>query len=168
MTTDTNSAWRLVVGEGIQIAVTDYEMVEYVIDPQLYPVPITPVHCSNAMLWREQIVPVMDFSLLFGKTPCVNSPVTVAVVAYQIKPLEPLDYLGLLTQEPPARVTVVDDQACDLPTSDNDFWESMGLAFACFYCDNQPVPIIDIAHLCSESFRRSTETRVASITSLAS
>ncbi len=167
MTAGAYNAWRLVVGEGLQIAVSEYEMIEYVIDPQLHPVPLTPVHCSNAILWREQIVPVMDFSMLFGNPPCVNAPVTVAIVAYQIKPREPLDYLGLLTQELAARVTVADDQACDLPTSDSNFWESMGLALACFVCDGQPTPIINIAHLCSGSFRKSIEIKVASITSLA-
>ena len=79
--TESNSAWRLVVGEGMQVAVSDYEMIEYVIDPQLHPVPITPTHCSNAMLWREQIIPVMDIPVLFGKPPCANVSVAVAIVA---------------------------------------------------------------------------------------
>ncbi len=162
-----HSAWRVVVGDGVQIAVADNEMFEYVVDPQLQSVPFTPIYCSNVMLWREQIVPVMDLSLLVSKPPSVKMPVTVAIVAYQTKPREPLEYLGLLTREPPVRVTVVDDQACDLPASDTDFWESKELALACFNCDGQPTPVVNIAHLCSERFRKSIEQSVASIASLA-
>ncbi len=168
MAANEHSAWRVVVGDGVQVAVTDYEMFEYVVEPQLHPVPFTPAYCSNVMFWRELIIPVMDFSLLVNKSPGVKMQQTVVIVAYQTKPREPLEYLGLLTQEPPARITVVDDQACDLPTSDTNFWESKELALACFEYDDQPTPVINIAHLCSEKFRKSIEQGVVSITSLAS
>ena len=112
-------------------------------------------------------MPVMDIPVLFGKPPCANASVAVAIVAYQMRPREPLNYLGLLVQQPPARVTVGDDQGCDLPTSYNNLWESMGLALACFDCDDLPTPIINVTHLCSETFRKSVAQRVPPTVSIA-
>ena len=151
--TGSNKAWHLMIGEGMQIAVSDYEMIEYVIDPQLYPVPLAQAHCSNVMLWLDHIIPVMDFLVLFDKPSIANANVILAIVAYQVKPLEPLQYVGLLIQQPPSRVTAENDQACALPASDNNFWESTELALACFSYDDIPTPIINVAHLCSTAFR---------------
>ena len=120
------------VSEDIRIAVSDYEMVEYVIDAQLHPVPLTPAHCANLMVWRGRIVPVIDFLVLLNKPVYANASVGLAIVAYQVKPREPLEYLGLLLAQPPARLSIEDDQACELPTLENDFWGSTKLALACF------------------------------------
>lgn len=152
--TSSSEAWLLPIAEDTEVAVAGSEMFEYLLSPPSHPIPLAPNHCTRAMIWRNAVVPIMDLPMLLGLASRSGQFVGIAVVAYQTRAGMPLDYVGLPLEKPPVRIKVEDRQACDLPETDSDLWESIKLACACFTHDGRPVPVLNISYLCSESFRK--------------
>lgn len=150
---DSNSAWLLDVGNDIQIAVAEPEMVEYLLAPQLHRLPLTPDYCSHVLFWRRLILPVIELSVLLDRSPTAGGASALTVLRYQKMSHAPLDYFALVVEKPPHRITVNDQQACDGPTSDHGIWQSSELVLTYFSQNGITTPILNLPYLTSEAFR---------------
>jgi len=141
----TNRAWVLDFGKGLRAAVGHHEMWQVLISPKLFDVPCTPFHCGEVLIFQNRILPVLSVSRLFEREKTRQSQV-VGIAIYQDDPAHPIHYGGLHLAVMPQSIYVSDDQACDLPES-QECWEP--LAVSCFSHEGLAIPIIDLASLFS-------------------
>ncbi len=158
--TKSSHAWLLTIDDGVQLAVADHEIREYVLSPAVHCIPLTPRYCSHIIYWRESMLPVVDFLALLGKTTKPNLYPAIAMVAYQYHTHTPLNYVGIWIHQPPLRIMVSDDQVCELPKTDNGLWHETKLPLTCFSYNDAHTPVINIAYLCSEMFRESVKAAI--------
>ncbi|MFW2374448.1 MAG: hypothetical protein ACN4GM_15080 [Gammaproteobacteria bacterium] len=156
---EISNAWLMEASGGHKFAIAEYEMIEYVITPELISIPLTPNYCSSIMLWSERMIPVVNFGLLLGNQDSVTH--SVSVLAYQDMPGEDLKYLGISQQQAPVKITVCDDQACALTEYNQDFWQA--LSASCFKHDDEVIPIINLAILGSPEFSQKAKEFSAGI-----
>jgi chemotaxis signal transduction protein len=128
-------------------------MAEYVQDRSFYTVPGSPGYCSSVLVWRNNIVPVMDLSALQFGPAGAQSNSLVCLLNYQEEPNAPLQHLALHVARTPQKIRVDDEHACEIP----DGLQASVLkqvSLACFNYDGLPVLVLDIARLCSAEFRK--------------
>jgi len=147
--TETNRAWLLDFGGGVQAACGHHEMWQVLISPTLFEVPCTTFYCDNVLIFQDDILPVLDVISLFEQKVIQTSSQIVGIAIYQQNPSAPIHYAGLRLANMPLSVYVSDEQMCDLP-ADQPFQEP--LAISCFSYENKEIPIIDFAYLFSEEF----------------
>ncbi|MDH3451749.1 MAG: hypothetical protein OEN20_04960 [Gammaproteobacteria bacterium] len=142
-------AWLLRADDDVTFAVAQHEMIEYLTEARVQRVPLANPYCDHLALWRDALVPILDFPrLLRGAGVTIQR--ALSIVAYQPRALRPLEYLGIWVDAPPSRIAVGDDQACDLPQAWHDV-RFAPLALSCFTHDDQPVPILNLAQLAGVS-----------------
>jgi len=143
-------AWLLPVSDKQNIAVAEYQMYEYVVSVQMADVPLAPPFCQKMMFWQERLVPIIKLDLLFDSSTC-NDPKGYVIVAYQAAPKASVQYAGLAVSGAPYRITVEHNSATELPGSISD---TLQYAIqSCFLYKKKPVPILNIAYVCSKEFR---------------
>lgn len=146
-----SNAWLLECGDSLTFAVGDHEIVECLQAVHFYPVPAAPHYCSSVIAWQDRLVPVMDIGAIFQVHSQREAPF-VCLLSYQQAPRQPLQYLAVPINRTPGKIVVDDDQVCEAPPgSDSALLQSISLC--CFSHADQPVPIVDIAKLCSGEFR---------------
>ena len=128
-------------------------MVEFLLTPKLYRLPLTPNYCSHVLLWRRLIVPVIEMSALFDSSTFPQHSSALTVLRYQKASHAPLEYFGIVVKNPPLKIMVNDQQACEGPASDHGIWQSSELVLAHFLHDELPIPILSLPYLTSEAFR---------------
>lgn len=141
-------AWLLRAAGSVRFAVATHEMAGYEIEPRFRPVPLAREHCRHLALWHATLVPVFDLARLLTQD-AVASQGALGIVAYQPRAREPLQHLGIWLEAAPAKITVSDSQACELPVT----WGEArfhSLALACFSQDGRPVPILDLNALATQ------------------
>lgn len=145
MATPTAQAWLLEFGGDRVAAVGLHELVEVLSRPKLYHVPMTAIPCHQVLVWRDEILPVMNF--MASAEPDVEddegAPVT-AIAAYQLSPGSPVRHGALELGAMPKTVTVDDGMSCPLPEG-SDYLNA--LALSCFSYQNFAVPVIDLARV---------------------
>lgn len=143
-------AWLLSCGNAYQIVVAEYQMVEFVQDPECITVPLTPPHCRSGLVWRRRFVPIIDLARLAG---AANSGTMygVTLIAYQPQAHAPLRYLAIRNTAAPSRVVVGDEQACALPEDYPPAW--LELTISCVSIQGKATPILDLSRLCAKSHR---------------
>ena len=150
----SSSAWLLECGDTLTVAVSDHEIVECVHPEQFYRIPETPDYCNNVLAWQDKLVPVMDMAAaLHGAHKKQSEESFLCMLSYQLAAKQPLQYLALRISETPRKITVDDDQVCELPTGVSSQLLA-SVSFCCFSYQQLPVAILDIAKLCSEEFRQ--------------
>lgn len=155
-----SKAW-LLTPYGVQpFAVAGHEIIEYLNVAQLHAVPTTPAHCRAAIFWRNRIVPLLDFGPLNGLYRTSATP-SVAVLAYQVAPGTPLDYIAIALLEPPVKIDVDDETACDLPQEQATLWSL--LVASCFSREGMATPIVSVVRLDSAEFRLYVEKNGADV-----
>ncbi len=159
MTTDC-TAWVLNLGDGLWAAVGEFELAHVIpYSPVLFEIPWCPLYCRQALIWEDQVLPVIDLGeRLLGEVTRrgearagvgAEIETLVGIVAYSTRPGDAPKHGGLLMREVPSRVRVSDRQACALPEHPEG-WAS--LAIACFEdACNGPIPILDVARLYSST-----------------
>jgi len=146
-----SDAWLLETNDSLSIAIGDHEMVEYVHAPVCFSVPGSPEYCNSVLFWQNNLVPVMDFGVLFDQ-PVVADSNLISLVVYQEEPGSPLQYVAIKVITAPEKIRVDDAQACELP--DENIADLLKLlCLSCFSHEDQPVMILDINRLCSAEFR---------------
>jgi chemotaxis signal transduction protein len=138
-------AWLLQAAGDMTLAVAQHEMIEYLTDARSQRVPLANAHCEHLAVWRDRLVPVLDFARLFAGSKGASQR-SMSVVAYQPSARQPLEYLGIWTDTAPSRITVSDDQACELPPAWRDE-RLQELALSCFAHEERTVPILNLANL---------------------
>ncbi|MBE9562536.1 MAG: hypothetical protein IMF12_06710 [Proteobacteria bacterium] len=150
--TNTSRAWLLDFGSGLQAAVGHHEMWQVLISHKLFNVPGTLPYCNEVLIFQNQILPILDMSqLLEGQKINQASEPIVGITAYQNEPSQPVQYACLHLATMPQNIYVHDEQECELPTQQKH-WKS--LALCCFSYKDMVIPIINLAHLFSERFRK--------------
>lgn len=142
-------AWVLNLGQGLRVAVGEFDMIHLVPSPELQPVPMSPPYCREVILWEDAVIPVMDLAAFLQRRESSSDTAVVGIVEVQA-PQEaqaPL-YGGLRLEDPPIRATVNDGQACGLPDSPSG-WDE--IAISCFEDERGAVPILSLQRLFSIS-----------------
>lgn len=145
---NTSNAWLIETTNGYKFAIAEYELIEYVMEPERHEIPLTPAYASSILLWQDSMVPVIDFGLLISRQ--LTDLSTLAILAYQTEPGAALNYIGVELNNAPIKITVEDNQMCEPEDSDNGLWTS--IANSWFMYQQQALPIINIAALDSEEF----------------
>jgi len=138
-------AWLLDFGADRLAAVGLHELVEVLSRPRLYHVPMASPHCHQVLVWRDEILAVVDFRAVrdpaTAGSPDEGAPVT-AIAAYQPSPGEPLRHGAIELDKMPKTLAVDDSMACPLPASGTPL---LRYALSCFAYENLPVPVVDVA-----------------------
>ena len=145
--TAASTAWLLALSNGWRTAVGEPEMLHVLHKPTLFAIPCSPFYCHQVLIWEKKLVPVFDLAAwLTGYKASYSNPL-IGVVAYQEKLRNTIEYGALHLSSPPRRVSVNDDQACELPDDEID-WRS--IAISCFAdSDQNPIPILDLSRIFS-------------------
>lgn len=143
---DSAPAWLLNVANNIQLSIAEYEAAEYVEDPPLHFVPMSPEYCKNTIFWHDRIVPLIDLNILYGN-PATTNYQSVIITAYQEKDHMPLEYIAFVLASPPEKIIVHDDNACELPEFYPDKLKPYVLSV--FHYNKKATSILDIARLSS-------------------
>jgi chemotaxis signal transduction protein len=137
-----SKAWALDLGAGLQAAVGDREMVHLVPSPELFDVPATPSHCRHVVIWKDEILPVVDLPAWLTGCTCQHQQSLIGIFAYQPRPGVSPRQGALLLNAIPRRLSVRDDQASALPDKPKRWRE---IAVSCFTTVNGvSIPIIDL------------------------
>lgn len=139
-------AWILSLAPDRRIAVADREMIEYIIAPAMERVPMTPEHCNEVLIHREELLPLFDLNTLLGWEPLAHRR-HVGMLAYQLAPRQPLQHLAMYLHGPPVRMKVSDDWVTAVP--DYFCGALVDLALSCFTLGDQEVPILNVPYLAS-------------------
>jgi chemotaxis signal transduction protein len=142
------TAWIMNLDGGLRTAVGEREMMHLVDNPVFVDIPQTPLHCQQVLLWEGEILPVIDLMAWMTGQPSGRTQACVGIVGWQDQPGASPQYGALLFTDIPEKVRVRDEQACDLPERPSG-WEIV--AISCFSHNGQPIPILDVSLLFSET-----------------
>jgi len=148
-----SKAWLLELGNDYRAAVGNQYMVEYLVTPEIeiMPVPLSPDYSPGVMVWRKQIIPVID--LVRPLNPGFESSGDISgvmVLAYQDAPGTPLKHGALAIRAAPENIMVNGDSACAIPISPK-VWQK--LAIACFSDQDDAIPILNVQIIFSTGIR---------------
>lgn len=139
-------AWLLEFSRDQVAAVGLHELLEVLSRPKLYHVPMASARCHQVLVWRDEILPVVDLGAdptsMPGDAP--PSGAVTAIAVYQTVPGEPLRHGALQLNGMPKTITVADNLACALPESHSSISK---LAISCFSYENLAVPVIDLTRV---------------------
>ena len=146
MSESSVQAWLLEFSRDQVAAVGLHEIVEVLSRPKLYHVPMTTPRCHQVLVWRDEIIPVVNFGAVPGleRDDTTTGGAVTAIAVYQTVPGEPLRHGALELGIMPKTVAVADNMACALPESSSPINE---IAISCFSYENVAVPIIDLARV---------------------
>ena len=146
----SSNAWLLPLGDRLNIAVGEYEIMHLVHFPALFAVPGTPFYCNQVLVWQNQILPVMDLAAWVQGQSHKREQKLIAIAAYTEPGSDATQHAGLLLEDVPRKVIVDDGTACDLPNEPNtDAWKR--IAISCFKYTEHAVPIIDLQTVFSDA-----------------
>ena len=146
MSESSVQAWLLEFSRRQIAAVGLHELVEVLSRPRLYHVPMATPRCHQVLVWRDEIVPVVNFGVVPGaeSDDTTTGGAVTAIAVYQTVPGEPLRHGALELSVMPKTVSVADNMACALPDASSLINE---LAISCFSYENLAVPIIDLTRV---------------------
>lgn len=153
MSESSVQAWLLEFSRNQIAAVGLHELVEVLSRPKLYHVPMATSRCHQVLVWRDEILPVVNFGAVAGadSEDATSGGAVTAIAVYQTVPGEPLRHGALELSVMPKTVTVADNMACALPDTSSVINE---LAISCFSYENLAVPVIDLTRV----FERAPKT----------
>ncbi len=159
------TAWILGFGRS-HIAVGEFEVL-HILDqrPERFPIPQTPGHCREVILWEEQIVPLLDLTVLAEDSHGQHSrqdhgegaaKQIVAIVGFQSRANEVPGYGALLLSKIPQRYTVQDDLASAFPSESPGLNRFTLCSFA--HPEYGYVRVLDVPRLFAASARNAHRT----------
>lgn len=140
-------AWVLDVGGPCLIAIGEHEMVEVMETPESFTVPRGPHYCRRVIVRHNEVMPLLDLSLLTGATsaPIEEGHSYTVILAYQTSTDAMVSRAALLVRRAPKGITVGDEMDALPPTGIGEAWER--LLIACFEWETRPVLIPDLGRL---------------------
>lgn len=146
MSQNSAQAWLLEFSRNQVAAVGLHELVEVLSRPKLYHVPMASARCHHVLVWRDEILPVVNFSTDSRSEldDVLPGAAVTAIAVYQTVPGEPLRHGALQLTAMPKTVTVVDNMACALPEAHSAISD---LAISCFSYENLAVPVVDLTRV---------------------
>ena len=125
-------------------AVAMHELVEVLSRPRRFHVPLANATCHEVIVWRDEILPVVDYRVTEETAARAAAAPVTAVAAYQLAPGQRLRHGALELSAMPKTIEVNDDMSCPPPGDGGPLGE---LALACFSYQNLPVPVVDLARM---------------------
>ncbi len=127
----SSSGWRLNLGVDVTAAVGQHELVHVM--------PMAIEHRNPVVEWNGEQIPLVDIGTVFLQRPPLSAPF-VGVVAYPRLEGKGVQFGAISLLALPARITVDDEQACDLPDQPVGWKE---ISISCFSLEGSPCPILD-------------------------
>jgi len=152
-----SKAWVLSLSEEDCAAIGNQQMVEYILaaDIKIMPLPLTPAYSLGVLVWREQMIPVIDIGKLLSSPGVELSAMAgIMVLAYQQAPGEPIEHGAVVLRSVPRDITVNSDMSCPLPIAPAA-WRT--LAVACFSDQGQEIPILNAKQVFSSAIHKVNE-----------
>jgi chemotaxis signal transduction protein len=148
-------AWLLNVGQNQHVVLAWHEMSQISLKPTFFKIPQTPTYCCHVMQFQDQIIPIMDLSILLQNQfvdidNVVISNNIIGIAVYQTEPHTPLKYVAFPLVENPETIIVYDHQACDFPDK-HQSWQDF--SFTCLEVETEFMPIINLTALLSTDIR---------------
>jgi len=145
------SAWILKVSEQHSVAISQYEMNHIEDSGEFYKIPKAPAWCDNIMLWKNQIVPVIDFTQLLSDKTLLETAnkqsSMVAIIRLFYGTDKVASYGAIKILQPPVLEGVQNHQACQKEDIPNQLSDVSLAAFK--YQEQAVVPILDIQKIFS-------------------
>lgn len=163
MAGETRSAWLFDFGAGLRAIVSGRHLVEYLRAPQVFEVPLLPTAARGVLIWREQLVPLLDLTSLTSDGHCgevTNKLIGAIMLVYRERPASPLQYGALVLATVPREINVSDDLACDLP-AEPAFWGA--LAVSCIHYEHRPTPILRVGSIFTQVLEKASVSSVHTI-----
>jgi len=147
-----STAWTLDFGDGLTAVIGSGELAQVVSDPELFPVPHAPRHCSRAMVWQGRALPVMDLGRWLKGGEVSRGRLYAGIVAHENREQteKALEFAALLLSAIPVQRTVDDDAACSLPPEPAAWRE---VAWSCFGEGDRLYPILALSHVFSGTLK---------------
>lgn len=127
----SGSGWRFNLGGGLTAVVGQNELVHIM--------PMVIDHQNRTAEWNGEQIPLVDVGAVFLQKPPLSAPF-VGVVAYPRQDGEGVQFGAISLLTLPVRITVDDEQACDLPDQPVGWKE---ISISCFSLEGSPCPILD-------------------------
>ena len=77
------AAWVMKVDDSLYVSVSQMELVHIINTPSLIKVPQTPKFCQDIILWNDNILPVVDLSVLCNQSGNKSTGNVIAVIIYR-------------------------------------------------------------------------------------
>jgi len=142
------SAWVLEVADNISVAISQYEMNHIDESSGLIKVPKAPVWCDHVMLWKNQVVPVMDFIKIYDpeyrSSDVAYDSIMVAIVRVFDDSEQKINYGAIRILQPPVLEKISNKQASKKQEIDQK-WN--GISVSAFNYKQTVVPVLDIKSL---------------------
>ena len=139
------SAWVLKVTDDINVAISQYEMNHIDESSELIMIPKAPAWCNHVMLWKNQILPVMDFKEAYDNNnqsqKVKTKKIMVAIVRVFNNSENKVSYGAIRILQPPILENIFDNQASKKQDIDQR-WNKVSLS--AFQYQESVVPILDI------------------------
>jgi len=140
------SAWVLQVSAEQNIAISQYEMSHIEESPKLKSIPGAPEWCRHVMLWKNQIIPVMDFTYIHSSLDGQESSSNMfCILRLFDNKNQTTKYGAIKILQPPVLESVTNHQAIDKIDIESGIRDISISAFK--RGDESIVPIIDIQNL---------------------
>lgn len=131
------------------MAIGEMEMMHIIPrKPYFHHVPLSPVYCHLVFLWQNEIIPVLDLNAYFdvGDDDINDFERFTCIINYSNENGK-VSFGGLLLSSIPVRISVADEQACELP---DDIRNLHYFSRSCFYTpDSGATPILNLSRLFS-------------------
>lgn len=144
------SAWLLSVAGDVRVAIGELEMLHIILGRQrFYTIPRSPVYCRNVFLWQGQVIPVFDLDIFLHDVRELPEPGDdperyICVINY-CDPASRVHHGALLLRDLPVRISVSDEQMCDLPDNAGKLRE---ISSSCFNEPSTgPVPVLNLSRV---------------------
>ncbi len=137
------NAWLLTANQ-VRLTVASYEIIEVISEPQLIDVSAGPSYCRQLLLWREQLLPLVQVEKL-QEDNANNQSQHIIVVAWQNKAGEKLEYGAMALSELPMSITVEDSWYVDeLPNNSSPILKKSALSCIQYQVEHIIIPDLKI------------------------
>lgn len=139
------NAWLLTLSDGIEIVLAQGEVKYLEQVTQVVTVPGLPAYSSQAFVWREQLIPLLQLSHLLSPRPTAGAKTSlVAIVAYRSGASETLHLGALPLAGKPELIQVTAEQARPLDCL-SERWPHLSCAALSYR--ERIYPVLDLSRL---------------------
>jgi len=140
-------AWLMQIDDFSRVAIGQLELIHIIASPEYIEVPKAPEYCQRVIVWNDEIIPVIDISILMDHAiPCFHQN-AIAVVIYHDENNQVLKYGGIQLFDTPVLAKVSNTQAV-IRADMQDRWEAVALS--CFKDEeDELIPVLDLKRLFS-------------------
>ena len=138
------AAWVMKVDELLYVSVSQMELVHIINTPYSINVPQAPKYCQDVIIWNDNILPVVDLSVLSNQSGNKSTGSVIAIIIYRDLNDE-IQYGGVVLTDSPELEPVENSQLCQLPEHAKDL---RTFSLSCFISKaGNAVPILDMSKI---------------------